>query len=281
MLYQASDPDGMLELLRRDPGLAIMLKAHLWKPLEHPLRVYIDDPAAPAVFAIRNVISVVPVAPPERYPGLMADLFHGRIAGGEPWPDELMREEWAKDSGRPRITLNAAPTSAHEAALAAGFEVSTEEDRHRPHYIYYMLGGPHLQDRIKHPCRLGVGQELYSFLRQGIGYDETGEYTRQCLEHGPSFVCEVEGKPVCWSCTHLSGSMGMIYTPPEQRRNGYAKSLAAFQIDYMLEHYGAAFCHVNAENEASNRNVLSLGMSRLPEPVMWRTLFWPEGREPR
>lgn len=281
MLHLASDTNAALELIKRDPELDIKLRAHLWREREHPLIVYVDNPAQPTVFALRHGIGFMPIAPPGRYPALMGDLFHARIEGGEPWPDEIMRAEWAKDPGRPRLGLNAAPVSAIEAAFAAGFERSPEEERHRPHWIYYITGKPHLQDRVKHSCRLGVGQELYDLLRQGIGYDETGEYTRRCLDAGASFVCEVDGVPVCWACTHLSGSMGMIYTPPEHRRNGYANSLAAFQIDYVLEHFGLAFCHVNAENEASNRNVLSLGMCRLPEPVTGRTLFWPEGREPR
>jgi hypothetical protein len=91
-------------------------------------------------------------------------------------------------------------------------------------------------------------------LREGIHYDETGEYTRECLEKGPSFACEVDGEVVSCSCTHLSGSMGMIYTPQQHRRKGYGNSLAAFQVDYMLAHIGPAFCHVNIHNEASYGN---------------------------
>ena len=130
---------------------------------------------------------------------------------------------------------------------------------------------------VKHPCRVvNAGLELYELMRQAIDYDEEGEYTRKCLEQGPSFVCEVEGEPVCWSCTHLGGTMGMIFTPEKHRRRGFAKSLAAFQINYMLETTGHATCHVMEWNEASQRMVALFGMNRFNEPMIRRTLFWPE-----
>jgi hypothetical protein len=71
----------------------------------------------------------------------------------------------------------------------------------------------------------------------------------------------VDGEPVCWSATHLSGTMAMIYTPEEHRRKGYAKSLAAFQIDHMLEKDGVACCHIISTNTASNELVKNFGFS--------------------
>lgn len=80
---------------------------------------------------------------------------------------------------------------------------------------------------------------------------------------------------VCWACTHLNGTMGMIYTPPQFRRFGFARSLAAFQIDAMLKHEGFAACHIVDNNVPSMQLAASLGGTVLHEPVVWRTLYWP------
>ena len=115
-------------------------------------------------------------------------------------------------------------------------------------------------------------------MRQAVDYDPSGEYIRRCLREGPSFVCTVGGEPVCWSCTHINRCMGMIYTPPEHRRHGYARSLAAFQIDRMLKEDGIAHCFVLEWNKASQGLLTKLGASLVPEAVVWRHLGW---RKPR
>ena len=98
---------------------------------------------------------------------------------------------------------------------------------------------------------------------------------RLCLRRGPSFVCEVGGEKVCWAATHAGGTMAMIYTPPEHRRHGYARSLAAFQIDYMLHEYKVACAHVVATNVESQNLMRSFGARRIHDPVVWRVLYWP------
>jgi RimJ/RimL family protein N-acetyltransferase len=145
-------------------------------------------------------------------------------------------------------------------------------------WIYYLEGSPRYGHLINHPCRVVHGMELFERMRLGIHYDPTGQYIRDCLENGPSFVCEVDGEPVCWSCTHLNGQPGMIYTPPEHRRHGYARSLAAFQIDHMLKEDGIAHCFVLEWNKASQGLLTKLGASRVPEAMVWRHLGWHRPR---
>ena len=72
----------------------------------------------------------------------------------------------------------------------------------------------------------------------------------------------------------------MIYTPPELRRHGYARSLAAFQIDHMLGLEGFAVAHVIDDNVASMNLVASMGARHWEEPLVWRSVFWP-GEAPR
>ena len=67
----------------------------------------------------------------------------------------------------------------------------------------------------------------------------------------------------------------MIYTPPEHRRKGYARSLAAFQIDHMLREYGVACAHVISTNMESASMMEMLGGRRIQETLVWRTVYWP------
>jgi hypothetical protein len=86
--------------------------------------------------------------------------------------------------------------------------------------------------------------------------------------------------PVCWSCTHVNGFMGMIYTPAALRRQGYARSLAAVQIDTMLAREGIACCHVIDFNTPSMLLVQSMGGVCTPEAIVWRQVYWP-GDQPQ
>ncbi|MBA4356031.1 MAG: hypothetical protein C0409_15215, partial [Novosphingobium sp.] len=227
----------------------------------------------PRLFILRNKLRWTFVVPPELRAAAMADLYAQRIEQDPAWPDAATQAAWDKEGGGALFHATGTPLATVLAGFDAGFQPKADE-HHTPHYFYYAAGEPRFAQHVAHPIRLGVGQELHQYLKDGMGYDETGEYTQKCLDQGPSFVIEINGQICCASCTHLSGSMGMIYTPPEHRRNGYGRSLAAFQIDYMLRTKGEAFCHVNEQNEASWANLDKIGMPRLPEALTWRTLIW-------
>jgi hypothetical protein len=213
----------------------------------------------------------------QHYIAVMDDLLHGRVAQDAGWPDELLQRDWNREGeAQPQLFLNSSPFAVWRAACTAGF-MPHPEDLGRPvAYLWYYSGGPHLAHEVRHPCREVEGLELFELMKQGIGYDPEGRYIRLCLEHGPSFVCEIDGGPVCWSCTHLNGTMGMIYTPEQHRRQGYARSLAAFQIDAMLARHGVAVCHVIDTNVASMGMVSGLGGKCCEEALVWRQIGWPQ-----
>jgi ribosomal protein S18 acetylase RimI-like enzyme len=274
VLIEEPDFERARAWMTREDGLRLLLRNRLASDPEQPRRAFVDNRESPRLALAIQGITVLTVGDPALYAQAAADLFHLRLACAAPWPDAAAEAEWAKEPLGRRLILQSCPKYFRQAILDAGF-VEQESEHGKPHYLYYVLGEPHLSRFVVHPCRLGVGMELYDCLRSGIGYDESGEYTRECLEKGPSFVCELHGEKMCWACTHLSGSMGMIYTPPPHRRNGYGRSLAAFQTDHMLRRDGYAFCHVNEENVASYSLLDSLGLGRLPEPLTGRTVLWP------
>ena len=240
-------------------------------------RLLVDDPQRPhllvGVHGAR--ITVQGAKPMARQ--LLDALVQGPRGVLAGWPDKFTREHWTSpnnEHGRPYFRLSQVYASFLDVASRAGLERWAEPDVHEPHYQYWITGQPRFGHFVQHACRLGVGQELHALLLQGIHYDESGEYTRMCLDAGPSFVCEVEGRPVCWSCTHLGGSMGMIYTPEEHRGRGYGTSLGAFQVDHMLARDGMAWAQVRWNNTASQRIMDKFGARRTREPLSRAVFFW-------
>jgi len=243
----------------------------------------VDDLASPGVLvAHRGWHFMMAARDDSRWADAMSDLFHERIDQSPSWPEEQLVKDW--EEGRARghanrgIFLDQAPLAAWQAAIDAGFKPDPKDNYENTANVWCAEGAPRYSHLIdpNHHCRLGVGEELVEYLKQGIEYDKEGEYIRRCLANGPSFVCEVNGEKVCWSCTHMSGTMGMIYTPPELRRKGYARSLAAFQIDHMLARDGFALCHVIATNTASQELLRGLGFTMVETPLVWRAVVWPE-----
>lgn len=241
----------------------------------------VDNPQSPNVLLAHEGAHFMMAARDHSFwPAALDDLINGRVEQNPAWPDPLTEKHWKhsveKENRPPGLFFDQAPLAAWEAAIAAGFIKDVQHDYNETYaHVWYAIGAPRFKDYIQHPCRLGDGIELLEFLKQGISYDKEGVYIRMCLENGPSFVCEIDGHPVCWSCTHLSGAMGMIYTPEEHRRKGYARSLAAFQIDHMLAKNVIAVCHVIEGNTASQEMLRSIGFSRIEDPLIWRPVVWP------
>ena len=210
-------------------------------------------------------------------------MGEGELPRGFPssgnWKDRS-RSEFPDHPGRPYLFLSQCPSEAGRAALRAGFEFPGEPPEFEPTAeTWVVTGEPRFADMVKHACRLGECDELFPLLIHGWPHaSKDGTYIKQCLASGPSFVCEVDGNPVCWSDTHLTRTMGMIYTPEEFRGKGYASSLAAFQADRMLAEDGQATAHIWHSNAPSQKLLMKLGAAKLPGYFGWWRAYFPEAR---
>jgi hypothetical protein len=245
---------------------------------EHPPVLLADDPAAPTLFISQRGAEIAIAGRPEAYGRAFADLLAGRVEREGGWPDAYLQQQW-EAAGRRALHLTASPIAAWDAALQVGFNADPESFPYVS-YRWYFEGAPRFAAQVKHPCRLSAGQELYELLLSGIPYDSEGAYTRRLLECRPSFVCELPGPggraiPVCWAAQHADHAMGMIFTPPEYRRQGYAVSLAAFMTDYVLEREGFAAGHIAHDNEGSMGVVKHMGATRWDTPITWRAIRYP------
>jgi hypothetical protein len=262
-----------------EPALPLVFRAHRgWPDNEHKvMNLLVDDLERPQVVVLHHGAYCFLLGTQAALPAALADLYHGRIEQSSGWPDATTREHW-DEAGHRFLGIQLPGLAPYVAARNLGFHIPQVYHEGTGAYFYYTFGEPRFASEIKHPCRVVEGLELFSLMRTGVSYDPAGVYIKRCLEQGPSFVCEVDGEPVAWSCTHLNRCLGMIFTPPPHRRHGYARSLAALQLDTMLKLDGRAYCHVLAWNLASQGMMNSLGVSRIAEPLVWRTLTW---RAPR
>ncbi len=302
----AGKPEELIDAVIDDAGLRQMAR-NIWNPpwkerlkqdrklrrkiknyLRAETRVFTNEGNSKRAVVIQTGADYFIYARGNRtYARVMQDLYAPDVESGVAFPDRGMRRYWDKwNKGQPYIFVHG-PFGAWKRGVEAGFKMwwprnYPEEKKRRKMRrgdarTWYVTGRPRFGRRVKHKCRAIEGSdELLPLIIQGVEYGrEARDYLRDCLLLGPSFVCEVKGEPVCWAATHMNGTMGMIYTPPEHRRKGYALSLAAFQMDYMLRRDGTAVAHVILGNRASENLLLAFGAKHSPGTMTWRTLVWP------
>lgn len=305
MLHESDQLENLLAHFASDPvrGFTLRKLARARADGKRP-RLFVDDPVKPAVLLVMEGASLHATGALQALQPAFADLLAGRVQANDGWPTPELAADWAK-TGSPRsISFNASSFYSWRAAVLAGFKVPAPQWPDENEFIAFQWtwqGTPRFSGEVRHPCRMvEPGDfELLELIKQGVPYDPQGEYIRECLANGPSFVVELpsgaavptrdpsgsasrepyatELAPVAWACTHLTGFMGMLYTPEQHRRKGYARSLWAFQIDAMLARDGIACCHVLDYNTPSMQLMQGLGGTPLLEPVVWRRLEWPEG----
>ena len=204
------------------------------------------------------------------------------LAGGGDVPPEFpSRGAW--DSRPPGdehsyVFLNQAPSALARAAVELGFVHTGENSELEPAAnLWYVEGEPGFAEFVRHECRVFHGRELFEVIKAGWPHgSEDGRYIKWCLDAGPSFACFDGGEIVCASSTHLSGTMGMIYTPEEHRGKGYATSLAAFQTGEMLRLNKIALAHIWHDNYPSQSLVKKLGFKAHAGWFGWWRMRLPE-----
>lgn len=79
---------------------------------------------------------------------------------------------------------------------------------------------------------------------------DVGEVIK-CLHIHPSAACYVDNKAICWCLMHLEGSLGMLYTVPEYRRQGYALKVMTALTQMVIERGNIPFAYIIEDNVAS------------------------------
>ncbi|HEX6387281.1 MAG TPA: GNAT family N-acetyltransferase [Anaerolineae bacterium] len=101
-------------------------------------------------------------------------------------------------------------------------------------------------------------------LAETTTLEKAHKYARDRIAEGSLFVWAVGGHPVSMAVstrpTPNGISIGMVYTPPEQRRRGYASNCVARLSQHLLDAgYGFCALFTDLANPTSNRIYQALG----------------------
>lgn len=245
------------------------------KPFARP---FADDPDNPGVFVLFGADWINAIAKDDTlYRKILECVLEKRGGVPEDFPASGAWDSRREGEKTPYVFLNHAPSALARAALELGFVHTGEVSEVEPAANLWFIEGNHdFTGLVKYECRMFEGGELFDVIKAGWPHgSEDGRYIRWCLDAGPSFACFDGGKIVCASSTHLSGTMGMIYTPDEYRGKGYASSLAAFQTTEMLRRNKIAIAHIWHSNEPSKSLVKKLGFSLYPGWFGWWRMSFP------
>ncbi len=93
-----------------------------------------------------------------------------------------------------------------------------------------------------------------SYVRQvsdGTPYHADLTDVKMCLNKHPSAAAYVDGKAVCWCLLHLEGDLGMLYTLPQFRRQGYALKVMTALTQMVIDKGNIPYAYIISDNVPS------------------------------
>ena len=106
--------------------------------------------------------------------------------------------------------------------------------RHRPEYAVY-------------PMEVDFAQRVCDVTHYHPSFNEVAD----CILNRPSAAIYVDEVPVCWCLQHLEKSLGMLYTEPEHRNQGYALEVMVALCKEIIENGDIPFAYIVQGNVAS------------------------------
>lgn len=127
-------------------------------------------------------------------------------------------------------------------------------------YLYVWNGEP-LPYECKCDLRPVDGQYAQQ-ISDGTHYHAAIDDIKTCLRLHPSSAAYVNGKPVCWCLLHKEGSLGMLYTLPEYRRQGYALEVMTDITNKVIKQGDIPFAYIVQDNLASQNLAAKYNLTR-------------------
>lgn len=106
-------------------------------------------------------------------------------------------------------------------------------------------------------------------ISDGTPYHAAEENIAECLRIHPSSAIYVENRPVCWCLMHIEGSLGMLYTVPQYRRQGYALKVMTDLTRKVIAQGNVPYAYIIYDNVASK----SLALKYNLQPVCKANYF--------
>ncbi len=149
----------------------------------------------------------------------------------------------------------------------------------------YVLGKLRKPDFSSGIARVAVEQdfEIVRRWRQAfiveteIDTIDNDELTRKAIGSNRIYIWENEGTPVSMASftpfveTPASKitSIGGVYTPPDQRKRGYASSIVAFLSEFLIDQGLTVMLYTDAKNPTSNKIYIDLGFEYVQTNDNW------------
>lgn len=102
-----------------------------------------------------------------------------------------------------------------------------------------------------------------SYVKQvsdGTPYHADFNDVRMCLTRHPSAAVYIDNKAVCWCLLHLEGDLGMLYTVPEYRRQGYALKVMTALTQMVIDAGNIPYAYIISDNTASKNLALKYNL---------------------
>jgi RimJ/RimL family protein N-acetyltransferase len=148
-------------------------------------------------------------------------------------------------------------------------------------YMYALLDRNKFKAEQKHNVEK-IRPEFVEYVHKrwphGNGEDWSLEYIKWLLENQYTWAIYRNGIPVAFALQHGDGSMGILHTEPEFRRQGFATSINARMIDDLFDKGETPFCYIMRSNHASYTLAEKIGMERIDD-VSWVGVSFEEGQQ--
>lgn len=106
------------------------------------------------------------------------------------------------------------------------------------------------------PLELQYAQQV----SDGTPYHADLDDVRMCLTRHPSAAVYIDGKAVCWCLLHLEGDLGMLYTLPQYRHQGYALKVMTAITQMVIDAGNVPFAYIISDNTASKNLALKYNL---------------------
>lgn len=132
------------------------------------------------------------------------------------------------------------------------------------HCDLYVWNGKPLDLSVISDCEIRPLDFAYvQQVSDGTPYHADLTDVRMCLEKHPSAAVYVEGKAVCWCLLHLEGDLGMLYTVPEYRRQGYALKVMTALTQMVIDKGNVPYAYIIEDNVASKNLALKYNLQEI------------------
>lgn len=137
-------------------------------------------------------------------------------------------------------------------------------------WLYYMPKKEIDKSMIKHKVeslKLEDAEEVNKYYTYKS--EESLEYIKDCIKNrDTSAIYKEDGELVSWAVVREDGSMGIMYTKEEYRKQGLALSISLDLANKVLKNGDVPYVHIEESNKASMALAKTLGFVR-DKRVVW------------